>query len=117
MTVTIYNASGHPIADDTVTVSGSCQIPNVDLADPETVESAAMLIAFHCLPAVDNGDFIALPGASVLTAHVLAAIHGIAGSWPRIAWATRKNGKFVWSAETTVDLHDIRTMCRTRRPE
>jgi hypothetical protein len=111
----VFNASGHPIKQGGIEVVGEAQIPNVDLTDPQAVASVAQDIADAAEPHVSGGVPIALPGMSVLAAHVLACIHGLVGHWPDIVWSCRIDGRFVWSDEFRADLHDVRTDQRTRR--
>lgn len=108
----IFNASGHPIQQDGVEVIGEVSVPNVDLTSPASIGTVAEQIARAAAPHVRNGVTLALPGASVISSHVLTLIHGITGHWPRVAWAARVDGKFVWSEAYVSDLHEVRTSVR-----
>ncbi|HFD40857.1 MAG TPA: hypothetical protein ENJ31_13525 [Anaerolineae bacterium] len=111
----IYNASGHPIRQDGVEVVGSVEIPNVNVADPEDVVEVATQIAEAAAPAVYEGALLALPGMSILAAIVLARLHGLVGFWPRVAWAAREDGRFVWSDARVADLFALRQEAREDR--
>ena len=110
----VFNASGHPIHSENVRVIGKIEIPNVNLSNANDVANAAQVIADAAAPHVREGAIIAMPGASVLAVHVLAAIHGLTGHWPTIAWAARMDGTFTWSKKQICDLHDLRTAQRVR---
>lgn len=111
----VCNLSGHPIVQDGVRVVFEAQIPNVDLANPSEVQALARQLAEQATPFVLAGVHIALPGMTALASHVLAYIHGICGHWPRIAWAARVDGKFMWSEDFVSDLHEVRTSAREGR--
>jgi len=108
----LFNASGHPLVDCPFTVTGEVGVPNADLTNPVSVAALARTIAEAAAPHVRDGAAIALPGMTTLSALVLAILHGMVGSFPRIAWAARVDGKFVWKAEYTADLHELRTAQR-----
>ena len=111
----VFNASGHPIAQEGVQVADEYRIPNVDTSDPEAIRELAIDIAGRARPYVKLGIPVALPGMSILVAHVLAAIHGMTGFWPRVVWAVQEEGRFIWNAENSVDLHWLRTSMREYR--
>lgn len=115
--IRIFNASGHPIASsDTVEVVDSVAIPNIDLGNPQAVIDAAMEIAEEAGLHVLEGCYIALPGMSVLAAAVLAAIHGKAGQFPKIAYAVRgDDGVFRFGAGQEIDLWRVRMDARAER--
>lgn len=108
----IFNGSGHPIHQDGVEVVGEVGVPNVDLTNPSSIGAVAEQIARAAAPHVRSGIAIALPGASTISSHVLALVHGITGHWPRVAWAARVDGAFVWSEAYVSDLHILRTSAR-----
>lgn len=110
----IFNASGHPIQQEDVEIVGVADVPNVDLTDAHSISQTAQAVADQAAGAVREGIPVALPGASVLAVHTLAALHGLTGHWPRVAWAARQDGKFVWSEEQVSDLHSLRTAQRER---
>ena len=111
----LFNASGHPIDQDDVTVIGEVSVPNVDLADPAAVYSLALDIAKAARNSCENGIPITLPGMTVLAAHVLSMLQGLTGQLPIIAWAARIEGKFVWSRTQMIDLHAMRVLIREGR--
>lgn len=94
---------------------GSVPVPNVDLSDREAVLRLAQDIAQGARIACEQGIPIALPGMTTLAAHVLALLQGLTGQLPRIAWAARVDGKFVWSEDQVADLHEARNWARGMR--
>jgi hypothetical protein len=105
----IFNASGHPIAQDGVEIVGSVEVPNADFADPASVEALAQTIAEAAAPFAKEGIAIAFPGSSTLAMQVVAKIHGLTGSFPRTAWSARNtDGKFLWSEAQQTDLQTMR---------
>lgn len=113
----IFNASGHPIAQNGIEVIGSVPVPNVDLLSPETILALALEVAKAAREAVEEGIPLALPGMTTLSAHVVALIQGLTGYFPRIAWAARVDGKFLWDEKQVTDLHELRTFARSLRIE
>ena len=111
----IFNASGHKINQDGVEVVGTANIPNVAFDNTEAILETAQAIADAAAPAVLRGHYVALPGASILAVHILTAIHGLTGCWPRVAWASCHDGVFVWGEEFSSSLHEFRTAQRVRR--
>lgn len=113
----IFNASGHAITQPDVEVVGVAAVPNADMASYESVVATAQAIAEQVAEYAVNGVLIALPGHSALASHVLALLHGLTGSWPRIAWSARTpDGRFVWTSEQTSDLYELRNLQRERGP-
>lgn len=108
----LFNASGHPIQQDGVEVTGNVRIGNVDVSSVAAVLEAAKKIAVAAAPHARKGIPIALPGMTTLSAQVLAYLHGLVGHWPTIAWSARIDGVFTWSLDQVADLHDIRTSAR-----
>lgn len=113
----ICNLSGHAIIQEGIEIIAEISIPNVDLCNPQEIQELARNLAFEASPAVFAGIPIALPGMSILAAHVLAEIHGRCGFWPKVAWAARIDGKFRWEEKFERDLHELRTEARIRRGE
>jgi hypothetical protein len=112
----IVNASGHPIRQIGIEVVLEVSVPNVDMLSRASVEFLAEEIALACAPHVLEGYAIALPGSSVLAAHVLSVLHGLAGYWPKIAWSARSTeGVFLWSEDQQTDLHTLRNKYREKR--
>ena len=94
---------------------GTAGIPNVAFDNKEAMLKTAQAIADAAAPAVLQGHYVALPGASILAVHILTAIHGLTGHWPRVAWAVYRDGVFVWGEEFSSSLHEFRTAQRPRR--
>lgn len=111
----IFNASGHPITQEGVEVVGSVEVPNVDLEHPQAIFALALEIAKAARGACDDGIPIALPGMTTLSAFVLAMLQGMTGQFPIIAWAARKEGKFVWNRKWSIDLTAMRILMREDR--
>jgi len=110
----LVNASGHPLPlEHPFEVVLDLGTSNVDLADPAKVLAAATKIAEAAAQFVRDGALIALPGMSILSASVLAVLHGLLGHWPSVAYAARIGGVFTWSKDFVIDLHELRTEART----
>jgi len=111
----IYNASGHPINQEGITILSECAVPNADLANPKSVCALAEKIAIEASIYALRGVPIALPGMTTLSAMIISIVQGITGYLPRIVWAARKDGMFVWSEEQVMDLHELRNRSREKR--
>ena len=111
----IYNASGHSINQEGITIVGECAVPNADLANPASMRGLAEKIAVEASLFVLRGFPVALPGMTTLSAMVISMIQGITGYLPQIAWAARVDGVFVWSEEQVADLHELRNRYREKR--
>lgn len=119
----VLNMSGHPMHPDQAEGGwlDGCQVLNVptgfvDMNRPH--EGAVQLLSRldpEVLAALAHGDavVVALPGATALAAHLLAVIHGVAGSFPFLTWAVREGDRILW--KQPVDLHALRTASRERR--
>jgi hypothetical protein len=111
----IFNASGHSITQAGVTVVDEHTIPNIDVTNPEEVQAWGLKIAHRAAPYIEEGAYLALPGMSLLATHVITAIHGLIGFYPRVAWAVHQDGQFRWTAEQTSDLQNFRLESRNSR--
>jgi len=110
MTVRL-NLSGHP--NQALTQQGFVDLPlQVDLTDPALPGRLTQLLANHI---GDDADVVvALPGLAPLAALVLAIVHGLTGSFPRVQTLVRDGA--VWIPGPILDLNQVRTQARTTRP-
>ena len=110
------NLSGHPVVGFEI---APLKGVNLEVGTGSALEAQikGVLLALPCVEALKAGEAaeVVLPGMASACGVVLAAWHGLFGSFPTIRWSVKGASGFEWPESASSDLAVLRTSARTWR--